>query len=50
MDPVLGGEAARVLYYWYSLGNMFLTWLSNMFTNLNLTDMETCTKCSIKKY
>ena len=38
------GEAARVLYYWHSLGNMFLTWLSNMFTNLNLTDMETCYK------
>ena len=31
------GEAARVLYYWHSLGNMFLTWLSNMCTNLNLT-------------
>ena len=38
------GEAARVLYYWHSLGNMFLTWFSNMFTNLNLTDMETCYK------
>ena len=38
------GEAARVLYYWHSLGNKFLTWLSNMLTNLNLTDMETCYK------
>ena len=34
----------RVLYYWHSLGNRFLTTLSNMFTNLNLTDMETCYK------
>ena len=35
------GGAARVLYYWHSVGNLFLTWMSNMFTNLNLTDMET---------
>ncbi len=34
----------RVLYYWHCLGNLFLTHLSNMFTNLNLTDMETCYK------
>ncbi len=34
----------RVLYYWHSVGNRFLTTLSNMFTNLNLTDMETCFK------
>ena len=34
----------RVLYYWHYLGNQFLTQLSNMFTNLNLTDMETCYK------
>ena len=34
----------RVLYYWHRLGNTFLTWLSNIFTNLNLTDMETCYK------
>jgi len=33
-----------VLYFWHSLGNRFLTFLSNMFTNLNLTDMETCYK------
>ena len=40
----LGGRAHRVLYYWHSLGNKVLTTLSNMFTNLNLTDMETCYK------
>jgi glycosyltransferase involved in cell wall biosynthesis len=40
----LGSEAHRVLYYWHSLGNRFLTTLSNMATNLNLTDMETCYK------
>ncbi|MEP7236111.1 MAG: glycosyltransferase family 2 protein [Ignavibacteriota bacterium] len=40
----VGGEAHRVLYYWHSIGNKFLTWLSNMFSNLNLTDMETCYK------
>src|SRR6478735_8407855 len=38
------GEPHRVLYFWHSLGNKFLTLLSNMFTNLNLTDMETCYK------
>ena len=38
------GDAGRVLYYWHSVGNLFLTRLSNMFTNLNLTDMETCYK------
>ena len=36
-----GGEAHRVLYFWHSIGNRFLTLLSNAFTNLNLTDMET---------
>jgi glycosyltransferase involved in cell wall biosynthesis len=40
----LGSGMHRVLYYWHSLGNQFLTQLSNMFTNLNLTDMETCYK------
>ena len=40
----IGGEAHRVLYFWHSVGNNFLTLLSNMFTNLNLTDMETCYK------
>lgn len=39
-----GGGPTRVLYYWHSLGNHVLTTLSNMFTNLNLTDMETCYK------
>jgi len=40
----LGDHAHRVLYYWHYLGNRFLTALSNCFTNLNLTDMETCYK------
>ena len=39
-----GGQAHRVLYFWHSIGNSFLTLLSNMFTDLNLTDMETCYK------
>jgi glycosyltransferase involved in cell wall biosynthesis len=39
-----GGRSHRVLYYWHSVGNKFLTMLSNMTTNLNLTDMETCYK------
>lgn len=39
-----GGESHRVLRFWHSKGNKFLTVLSNMFTNLNLTDMETCYK------
>jgi glycosyltransferase involved in cell wall biosynthesis len=39
-----GGGAHRVVYFWHMLGNRFLTLLSNMFTNLNLTDMETCYK------
>lgn len=38
------GETCRVLYFWHYKGNQFLTLLSNMFTNLNLTDMETCYK------
>jgi len=38
------GEAHRVLYFWHSVGNRFLTLVSNMFTNLNLTDMEACYK------
>ena len=38
------GDAARVIYFWHRLGNLFLTFFSNMFTNLNLTDMETCYK------
>jgi glycosyltransferase involved in cell wall biosynthesis len=47
-DAVVGsrflGGSGRVLYYWHSLGNAFLTMASNMFTNLNLTDMESCYK------
>ena len=39
-----GGEGHRVLYFWHMVGNRFLTLLSNMATNLNLTDMETCYK------
>lgn len=40
----LGGGQRRVLYFWHTVGNRFLTLASNMFTNLNLTDMETCYK------
>jgi glycosyltransferase involved in cell wall biosynthesis len=56
LDPIIDGKADavfgsrflggphRVLYYWHSVGNAVLTTVSNMFTNLNLTDMETCYK------
>ena len=57
LAPIIGGQADvvfgsrfqgagahRVLYFWHYLGNQFLTLMSNMFTNLNLTDMETCFK------
>ena len=56
LEPILSGKADavygsrflggphRVLYFWHSVGNRFLTLLSNMFTDLNLTDMETCYK------
>ena len=40
----IGGKPHRILFYWHSIGNKFLTNLSNMFSNLNLTDMETCYK------
>jgi len=40
----MGGHPHRVLYFWHMVGNRFLTLLSNMFTNLNLTDLETCYK------
>jgi len=40
----MGGKPHRILFFWHSLGNAMLTFLSNMFTNLNLTDMETCYK------
>lgn len=40
----MGGNPHRILFFWHSIGNRFLTFLSNMFTNLNLTDMESCYK------
>lgn len=40
----IGGNPHRILFFWHSIGNKFLTSLSNMFSNLNLTDMETCYK------
>ena len=45
----LGGGAHRVVFYWHYIGNKFLTWLSNMTTNLNLTDMEVCYKVFNRK-
>ncbi len=39
-----GGNPHRILFFWHTIGNKFLTFMSNMFTNLNLTDMETCYK------
>jgi glycosyltransferase involved in cell wall biosynthesis len=62
LQPILDGKADvvygsrfvgsgphRVLYFWHYVGNTFLTLLSNMFTNLNLTDMETCYKAFKKE-
>jgi glycosyltransferase involved in cell wall biosynthesis len=40
----IGGNPHRILFFWHSIGNRFLTFISNMFSNLNLTDMETCYK------
>ena len=40
----MGGKPHRILFFWHSIGNQFLTRISNIFTNLNLTDMETCYK------
>jgi glycosyltransferase involved in cell wall biosynthesis len=40
----IGGKPHRILFFWHTIGNKFLTFLSNMFTNLNLSDMETCYK------
>jgi hypothetical protein len=40
----MGSNPHRILFFWHTLGNKFLTFLSNMFTNLNLTDMESCYK------
>ncbi len=45
----IGGNSKRVLYYWHSLGNRFLTLFSNMLTNINLTDMETCYKAMTRE-
>ena len=44
-----GSDEKRVLFYWHSIGNKFLTTLSNMFSNLNLTDMECCYKAFKKE-
>jgi hypothetical protein len=46
----VGGRPHRILFFWHSIGNKFLTFLSNMFTNLNLTDMETCYKLFRAEY
>lgn len=46
----MGGNAHRILFFWHTIGNKFLTFLSNMFTNLNLTDMETCYKLFKTEY
>jgi len=46
----IGGNPHRILFFWHSIGNGFLTILSNMFTNLNLTDMETCYKLFKKDF
>jgi glycosyltransferase involved in cell wall biosynthesis len=46
----LGGGSHRVVYYWHYLGNKFLTSLSNMMTNINLTDMEVCYKVFKREY
>lgn len=40
----MGSNPHRILFFWHTIGNRFLTFISNMFTNLNLTDMETCYK------
>ena len=45
----MGGNPHRVLFYWHTVGNNFLTMLSNFFTNINLTDMETCYKLANTK-
>ncbi|WP_367388894.1 glycosyltransferase family 2 protein [Lewinella sp. LCG006] len=46
----IGGQPHRILFFWHSIGNKFLTFLSNAFTNLNLTDMETCYKLFRSEY
>jgi glycosyltransferase involved in cell wall biosynthesis len=46
----MGGNAHRILFFWHSIGNSLLTFISNMFTNLNLSDMETCYKLFKSEY
>ncbi len=46
----MGSNPHRVLFFWHTIGNRFLTFISNMFTNLNLTDMETCYKLFRSEY
>jgi glycosyltransferase involved in cell wall biosynthesis len=46
----MGGKPHRILFFWHSIGNKLLTFLSNMFTNLNMTDMETCYKLFRAEY
>ncbi|MCA1763472.1 MAG: glycosyltransferase family 2 protein [Cryomorphaceae bacterium] len=46
----IGGNPHRILFFWHSIGNKFLTTCSNMFTNLNLTDMETCYKLAKSEF
>ncbi len=46
----IGGNPHRILFFWHSIGNKFLTFISNMFTNLNLSDMETCYKLFRAEY
>ena len=46
----MGGRPHRILFYWHSIGNKLLTSVSNIFTNLNLTDMETCYKLFRSEY
>lgn len=46
----MGSKPHRILFFWHTIGNKFLTFLSNMFTNLNLTDMETCYKMFRSEY
>lgn len=46
----LGGNPHRILFFWHSIGNKLLTFVSNMFSNLNMTDMETCYKLFRSEY
>lgn len=46
----MGGRPHRILFFWHSIGNKILTFISNVFTGLNLTDMETCYKCFRREY